>query len=133
MSASQFRNYKRQLLKKREKNFFFSQWGGVILRNSDKSGNLLEFKTGLDFKNHNTSLWIHLPLLIFRDSHSGNFFPIWTCEECSCMKGLSSLIMTQVRADLKTQRCVHSRMASSIVGENWFRRWPRLDLQSIRC
>ena len=84
---SVFETYRKQLCKKKEKNYLFSQWGDVILKNCDRRGLLLVCNSSFKFKKQNRGLWINLPLWLFRDPSSGKIFPVWLCEECTKMKG----------------------------------------------
>ena len=48
------------------------------------------------------------------------------------MRNLDSLAMSQRRNYVKNMKCIHSRMASKLAGENWQNRWPALQLGTIR-
>ena len=63
-------NYLRQLSKTEEENHFFLPWGGLCLRNCDDNGDLLKFKSVKDYKRVGKRLWLHLPLLLFRENVS---------------------------------------------------------------
>jgi hypothetical protein len=61
-------NFKRNISASRDKNFFVLPWSGVILKNSDDLGELLEFKSAKAYKDQRASLWILLRLHFFRDN-----------------------------------------------------------------
>ena len=63
-------NYLRQLSKTQEENYFFLPWGGLCLRNCDDNGDLLKFKSVKGYKRVGKRLWLHLPLLLFRENVS---------------------------------------------------------------
>ena len=61
-------NYLRQLSKTQEENYFFLPWGGLCVRNCDDNGDLLKFKSVKGYKRVGKRLWLHLPLLLFREN-----------------------------------------------------------------
>ena len=56
-------------------------WGGALLRNCLPSGDLLRFKTVKEYddfkKKSNQSLWLLLPLKVFR--HSDTLYGVYCC------------------------------------------------------
>ena len=41
-------------------------------------------------------------------------------------------LMSHRRKSVRDQKCIHSKMASKLAGENWQTRWPALQLGTIR-
>ena len=65
--SSKFKYYLRQLSKTQETNHFLLPWGGLCLRNCDENGDLVKFKSIREYRPLDNKMWLHLPLLLFRD------------------------------------------------------------------
>ena len=99
-------------------------WGGLLLKNHDLDGNLLEFHNidefDLYFKKTRKHLWLFLKLKIFIDN--GNIYGFFVCPECPIMAGVEQLKSTQNPESIKEKLCVHSRVSTMKV-QDWRRYW----------
>ena len=66
----QFQTYTRNLAKTKEENMFLLPWGGLVLRNCDGLGDLLQFQSVAHYRDSNQPLWLILSLVIFRENVS---------------------------------------------------------------
>ena len=64
----QFQTYSRNLAKTDEKNMFLLPWGGLVLRNCDELGDLLNFQSVAHYRESSQPLWLMLSLVIFREN-----------------------------------------------------------------
>ena len=122
MASRRLERYLNELQKANDENYFELPWGGMVMRNCNKNGDLLKFKTVSQFDKKNKSLWIHLKLQIFREN--GEFFGIFRCTDCEKMRAFEFLKMEQKIAELTPQLCIHSAAACDINGDNWMDLWP---------
>ena len=60
------KQYRKKLSK--EENVFLLPWGGVVLRNCDDLGDLLQFKSVAQYREHENPLWLILSLVLFREN-----------------------------------------------------------------
>ena len=99
-------------------------WGGALLRNCLPSGDLLRFKTVKEYddfkKKSNQSLWLLLPLKVFR--HSDTLYGVYCCPQCDSMAGTDKLSVDQDPQNILPRLCMHSRVASTIL-EDWREIW----------
>ena len=118
------KNYLRQLSKARNTHTFIFPWGGVCLQNCDSNGDLLTFSRLAEFTRSRQSLWLYLPLYLFRDEVEiklDMFFfktmfqgtvPIFKCPQCADMASISDLALDQKVDQLFELRCIHSKAAA---------------------
>ena len=58
--------YLQQISASLEQNIFKTPWGSVIVKNCDEDGKLLEFKSKTEYSSSLKSLWLNMPLKVFR-------------------------------------------------------------------
>ena len=126
--ALQLKQYKRNLSKSSETNLFLTPWGGVVYRNCDELGDLLSFKSVAAYKGEDKPLWLHLPLVLFRDNVSqynslvfnwcnyifylqGELFPIYSCNGCAVMESVPGMHLEQSKEAIHNFQCVLSKAA----------------------
>ena len=64
----QLKQFRKNLSKSKEENIFLLPWGGIVLRNCDVLGDLLQFKSVAHYREENTPLWLILSLVLFREN-----------------------------------------------------------------
>ena len=103
---------------------FVTPWGGVLVKNHDVDGNLLEFQNiddfELSFRRTRKHLWLFLKLKIFIDN--GRVYGFFICPECPSMSGLEQLKSPQNPESIKQKLCTHSRTVTIKI-QDWRRYW----------
>ena len=120
-------NYFRQISECSDLNLFLSPFGGVVLKGCDDNGDILEFANIPEYErfmtSQNVKLWLYLRLKVFRYENNGlETFGVYICPSCEEMTGIQELSDCQDPFNLFPQLCIHSRVASMIVG-NWREHW----------
>ena len=82
--------YLQQISVNLQKNVFKCPWGGIIMRNSDDEGELLEFNILKDYKKQLRRYWLYLRLTVFRQCDG--LFGVFSCDGCQIMKGMNHLV-----------------------------------------
>lgn len=120
------RHYLRNLAKC-DNSFFLTPWGGVILRNSDEDGDLVQHSTTQSFIQSKLPFWIYLILKIFRDDQG--IFGTFLCPNCQSMSSLSMMTMDQSRGAIEQLLCLHSVAAAERTGD-WRDIWglPHIEI-----
>ena len=136
--ALQLKQYKRSLSKSSETNLFLTPWGGVVYRNCDELGDLLSFKSVAAYTGEDKPLWLHLPLVLFRDNVSqynslvfywcnyiiylqGELFPIYSCNGCAMMESVPGMHLEQSKEAIHNFQCVLSKAA--FIRWYWWSSW----------
>ena len=125
-------NYERLLyLNDGEKNFHVLPYGSILLKNINRAGDLLTFKSYPAFIRADTQLWVECKLHLFRDS-GGNLYPVFGCDVCQSLRQIGSFSMNQDPSTLQPLKCLHSLMSERLVNRRggWQRLWP-LDTSAI--
>ena len=108
-----------------EFSFFLSPWGGLIVRNCEEDGKLLEFRNIAEFetfrKEERRSMWLYLKLKVFQFNAS-ELFGIFVCPECASMAGMDELQVKQHPLDIIQRLCMHSRVSTMKLGD-WRSHW----------
>ena len=131
-------NYLRQVSENSDMNLFMSPWGGVLLKNCDAEGNLLEFNSISEYEKvlregKISNMWLYLPLKVFSYSNM-QLFGIFVCPECPVMSSIEGLEPSQDQETIKSHLCMHSCVASMLV-KDWRSEWEvraQFDLSYIR-
>ena len=97
-----------------ESHGFIDPWGGVLLKNFTQRGRLAKYNSFKEYKKSNTPLWVRCELIVFKDP-AGEYFPVYYCDNCSCMGGIDSLSLNQQRENLQEFKCDHSLMSEVFV------------------
>ena len=103
------RNFLRNLAKY-ENTYFVTPWAGVIVRNCDSSGNLIQHNTTQSYIRSKTPFWIYLNVKIFRDEEG--VYGAFVCPTCQSMASLPMMTMDQRRRDIENLLCLHSVVAA---------------------
>ena len=88
-------NYFQEISSAQDEHLHTSPWAGCLIKNCDQTGAALNFKSISEyetFRKHKRSLWLYMPLKVFKFS-GFTLFGVYVCPECSSMasvKGLSS-------------------------------------------
>ena len=131
--------YFQQISHEKDKFIFKVPWGGAIVRNSSTNGKLLQFRTVKEYevykKENNKTLWLLLPLKVFR--HSNTLFGVYCCPECETMAGTDQLSIDQDPRQILSRLCVHSKVCSTIL-DDWRDIWdidvsPQDQVAKIIC
>ena len=125
-------NYERLLcLNDGEKNVHVLPYGSMLLKNINRAGDLLTFKSYPAFIRADTQLWVECKLHLFRDS-GGNLYPVYGCDVCKSLSQIGSFSMNQEPSTLQPLKCLHSLMSERLVNKRggWQRLWP-LDTSAI--
>ena len=118
LDRRQFTNYLRNLSKKVSgKNIFNIPWCGVVIRNCDKKGEFLDFKTVQDYRRNCQNFWTELKICVFRDS-DGKQFVEYVCTECHIMKGIEFMDIQQNEVIMSAKRCHHSKACRRKLSED---------------
>ena len=99
------RNFLRNLATT-EDSLFVTPWAGVIVRNSDSNGNLIEHNTINSYIESKIPVWLYLKLKIFKDEHE--LYGAFVCPTCESMTSVLMMTMDQRRADIENILCHHS-------------------------
>ena len=103
------RNFLRNLAK-HDNTYFVTPWAGVILRNSDANGILIQHITIQSYVKSKTPFWIYLKLKIFRDEQG--IYGAFICPTCQSMSSVLMMSMDQRRGDIENLLCLHSVAAA---------------------
>ena len=122
MTSRRLELYLTELSIENDENAFQLPWGGMLLQNCGKYGNLIKFENKKQKKRKGKQLWVYLPLQIFRED--GEVFGIFRCTTCEQIKHFISLKVDQKMDDLLEQMCIHSRAANYFRGSDWEQFWP---------
>lgn len=112
--------YLQQISASLEQNIFKTPWGSVIVKNCDEDGKLLEFKSKTEYSSSLKSLWLNMPLKVFRAD--GDLFPVFCCPECLAMRDFMSLHIDCSPQQFLPMLCIHSRTVSFLVTD-WAQIW----------
>ena len=112
--------YLQQISSSMEENLYKTPWGSILVKNCDLDGKLLEFKSKRDYANSEQSLWLNMPLKIFRAA--GDLFPVFCCPECSTMRNVMSLEVDCTPQQFLPLLCLHSKAVSFLVTD-WAQIW----------
>ena len=77
MTSRRLERYLTELSIENDENAFQLPWGGMLLQNCGKYGNLIKFENKKQKKRKGKQLWVYLPLQIFRED--GEVFGIFRC------------------------------------------------------
>ena len=115
-----------------QNNFHKTPWAGILLRNSDQWGTLLEFSNINEYetfrKETKQEFWLNLQIKLFNcdvTENSRDVFAIFLCPECPTMKAVKEYSFYQEFEVLESKLCVHSRTACMLVG-NWKEAWEEI-------
>ena len=110
-----------------DNSFFLTPWAGVILRNCDASGELIEHSTTQSYIQSKVSFWLFLSLKLFK-ANQGSIFGAFICPACESMSSVSTMTMDQSREDIESLLCLHSVAAAQRTGD-WRDIWglPAID------
>ena len=123
LNGMQTKFYHRHVANRRiEKNYFVTPWAGIILRHSDKRGDLIQFKTIKNFDSQKDAQYVHLQLLVFRQQ--GRLFPVFQCHHCPIMKSCNSLSIDNTLESLRPLMCTHAVVAEKLFVGQWETLWP---------
>ena len=112
--------YLQQISSAMEDNIFKTPWSSVIIKNCNSDGKLLQFKSKKDYASSERSLWLIMPLKVFRAEQ--DLFPVFCCPECSSMRNFMSL-QTDCNPDqFLPLLCLHSRAVSFLITD-WTEIW----------
>ena len=67
-------NYEREMFLPGSHEFFILPSGSVLIRNIDKKGNLVKYRSLKKFKEKSVPMWVECQLHLFRDNTNLNFF-----------------------------------------------------------
>lgn len=111
-------NYLRNLSKKcNGHNVFNIPWGGVIIRNCDKAGEFLDFKTVQDYRRNYQNFWTELIITVFRNN-DGRQFVEYVCKDCRIMRGIEFMDIEQNEVIMSAKRCHHSNACRRKLSED---------------
>ena len=112
-------------LAKQDNSYFVTPWAGVILRNSDIDGHLIEHTTIQSYIKSKTQYWIYLKLKIFRDEEG--IYGAFICPTCQSMSTVMMMSMDQRRGDIENTLCLHS--VAAVFHTDWREIWglPNID------
>ena len=106
--------------------FFITPWAGVVIRNCESSGKILNFVSMQEYQkfkeDKRKSFWLYLPLKIFMSGPTDTLIGVFVCPECASMNMFNELLFHQNHSDIRNRLCLHSRVASAMV-DNWRRKW----------
>ena len=142
-SDSKAINYLRSLSDNHESKIFICPWGGVVIRNCNKSdGDLLDFKSVEEYLDGHKdgrykNIWLYMKLKVIKlVNQYGNFEPygIFICPDCEGMAALENLVGVQNPEAVKAKLCVHSLVTSMIIGD-WMRPWSfsEMNVEENEC
>ena len=118
------RTYFQQISSNRDDQFYTSPWGGSVIKNCSLSGEILQFSSINQYetfkKETRKSLWLYMPLKVFQCR--GTLFGAYACPECPSMSVIKELASNQEPEIIERSLCVHSRVASMLIG-NWRTLW----------
>ena len=103
------RNFLRNL-SKHENTYFVTPWAGVVVRNCDSSGNLIQHSTAQSYIRSKIPLWIFLKVKLFRDEDG--IYGAYVCHSCQPMTTVPMMTMDQRRTDIENLLCLHSIAAA---------------------
>ena len=95
--------YLQQISVNLQKNVFKCPWGGIIMRNSDDEGELLEFNILKDYKKQLRRYWLYLRLTVFRQCDG--LFGVFSCDGCQIMKGMNHLVWYVKFCKMRLELC----------------------------
>jgi hypothetical protein len=105
--------------------FFTSPWGGLIIKNCEADGKLLEFHNVAGFetfrKETREPMWLYLKLKVFQFNAS-DIFGVFVCPECPSMAGTDELQVKQDPLNIIPRLCIHSRVSTIKLGD-WRSEW----------
>ena len=117
--------YYQQISACKDSQIFHITWGGCIIKNCMDSGELLEFEKISDYeeflKQEKKQLWLCMSLKVFRYDEA-ELYGVYCCPECESMAGIPGLAIDQEPDAIRDRLCIHSRVASSTLG-NWRNLW----------
>ena len=121
MPSRRLDRYLTELSVENDENAFQLPWGGMLIRNCKKFGDLIKFQNLNEQKKKKRKLWIYL-LQIFREDNE--VFGIFRCTSCDKMKHFQSIKVDQELDDLLPRLCIHSVAANYFRGGDWEDFWP---------
>ena len=98
------RNFLRNL-SKYENTYFVTPWAGVVVRNCDTSGNLIQHSTTQSYIRSKILFWIFLNVKLFRDEEG--IYDAYVCHTCQSKTALPMMTMDQQQTDIETLLCLH--------------------------
>ena len=110
------RNFLRNLAKQ-DNSYFVTPWAGVIVRNSDTNGQLIQHSTIQSYIKSKTAYWIYLKLKIFRDEEG--IYGAFICPTCQSMSTVMMMSMDQRRGDIENTLCILWQQHSTQIGEKF--------------
>ena len=119
-------NYLSQLSDQSAFHYFCSPWGGIVLRDCNEVGDIMEFNSVAHYneskkKSHISRMWVYLRLKIF--SHAQNDpYGVFICPHCPSMSGVGGLVREQLPESIESVLCMHSRVANTLV-KDWRLKW----------
>jgi len=119
-------NYLSQLSDQSAFHYFCSPWGGIVLRDCNEVGDIMEFNSVAHYdenkkKGHISGMWVYLRLKIF--SHAQNDpYGVFICPHCPSMSGVGGLVREQLPESIESVLCMHSRVANTLV-KDWRLKW----------
>ena len=117
--------YFQQISARKDVHIFHATWGGCIIKNCDDNGELLEFKIKSEYddfqKESKRKLWLYMKLKVFRLNRL-DLYAVFCCPECEVTSGTLELAVQQEPGVIGQRLCLHSRVASSVLG-NWRNIW----------
>ena len=127
-------NYEQKMFLPGSQEFFTLPWGSVLLRNINKKGKLVIYKSLEKSKEKAIPMWVECKLHLFRDNTNNlnSFFPVFRCYQCRKMDHIENLPLDQNREQMENAKCIHSKMADKIVERRggWDTVW-QVDLTEI--
>ena len=120
-----FSNYRRQIFKPGSRNTHITPWGQILVKNRNKQGDLISYRTLRELKKGKKMEWAVCSLLIFKDNN--RLYPFFKCNLCDCCKSVETLSMNQPEMFMNGLKCYHSQIADLVVSrttDDWKTIWP---------
>ena len=119
LDTMNLQTYERKLYTPGHNDFFILPSGSVIIRNINKNGKLITYKSLKKYKEKSVPMWVECKLHLFRHetataNNINSFFPVFRCCECREMDQIETLPLAQHMETLENTKCIHSKMADKI-------------------